>query len=473
MATPCEPSVSVASLAPGVISGRSFMRRPGRQRWVPSGILVKADEVVVPVAPPPQYQKKVVLEAREDLEEKEALLPEGTPLLSVSGVELPESAVGPALEFLEFCSAFYKPLGMKKSEAEKSLHEVVKGCNLKKGSQCQVVQVFVRLLSVVLYGTDEECNVASGYKSKNSWLEVLKKYLYKKSHPDPKGLQSRNAEGEEIKVKETEGEESEVKDAEAVCSFKPSPTLSHSVASPSNSTLSPIQESVHKFAAALESGADGFESLSIEEKLQLLNLLCNDVLGTAVLRGHIERVMFEYNETRKEEKEKSKSAKKKVKLDLENLKESLLTETSISKGPGTEALRSDAVKTEPVVWDGPRAVWKLKGGNDRTDVTLQVIADIEGIPKEKWTVYSEADKEVLAVYLNQKKNGRRRARKRYQLKTIESHPVMSIDAGADAKEILSDERAPTDGDLCMSSSSSDDSGCDQESEPEPEPEFEE
>lgn len=502
MATPCEPSVSVASLAPGVISGRSFMRRPGRQRWVPSGILVKADEVVVPVAPPPQYQK-VVLEAREDLEEKEALLPEGTPLLSVSGVELPESAVGPALEFLEFCSAFYKPLGMKKSEAEKSLHEVVKGCNLKKGSQCQVVQVFVRLLSVVLYGTDEECNVASGYKSKNSWLEVLKKYLYKKSHPDPKGLQSRNAEGEEIKVKETEGEESEVKDAEAVCSFKPSPTLSHSVASPSNSTLSPIQESVHKFAAALESGADGFESLSIEEKLQLLNLLCNDVLGTAVLRGHIERVMFEYNETRKEEKEKSKSAKKKVKLDLENLKESLLTggksegaqtlkqqsenmlklrsnvlkgstaETSISKGPGTEALRSDAVKTEPVVWDGPRAVWKLKGGNDRTDVTLQVIADIEGIPKEKWTVYSEADKEVLAVYLNQKKNGRRRARKRYQLKTIESHPVMSIDAGADAKEILSDERAPTDGDLCMSSSSSDDSGCDQESEPEPEPEFEE
>lgn len=53
-------------------------------------------------------QKKVVLEAREELEEKEALLPEGTPLLSVSGVELPESAVGPALEFLEFCSAFYK-----------------------------------------------------------------------------------------------------------------------------------------------------------------------------------------------------------------------------------------------------------------------------------------------------------------------------------------------------------------------------
>lgn len=31
-----------------------------------------------------------------------------------------------------------------------------------------------------------------------------------------------------------------------------------------------------------------------------------------VLRGHIERVMFEYDESRREEREKSKAAKKKV-----------------------------------------------------------------------------------------------------------------------------------------------------------------
>lgn len=51
------------------------------------------------------------MEVEEEPEEVEALLPEGTPLLTVGGVELPEGAVGPALEFLEFCAAFYKVCG--------------------------------------------------------------------------------------------------------------------------------------------------------------------------------------------------------------------------------------------------------------------------------------------------------------------------------------------------------------------------
>lgn len=48
-----------------------------------------------------------------------------------------------------------QPLGMKKIEAEKALVEAVKGCNLKRGGQCHIVQVHVRLLSVILYETDE------------------------------------------------------------------------------------------------------------------------------------------------------------------------------------------------------------------------------------------------------------------------------------------------------------------------------
>ena len=57
-------------------------------------------------------QKKVVVEVEEEPEEQEVFLPEGTLLLMVAGVELPENAVGPALEFLEFCSAFYKVSGL-------------------------------------------------------------------------------------------------------------------------------------------------------------------------------------------------------------------------------------------------------------------------------------------------------------------------------------------------------------------------
>lgn len=39
---------------------------------------------------------------------------------------------------------------------------------------------------------------------------------------------------------------------------------------------------------------------------------------------------------------------------------------------GSGAKRCDAVKTEAVVWDnGARAVWKLKGGDDRKALALQ------------------------------------------------------------------------------------------------------
>lgn len=114
-------------------------------------------------------------------------------------------------------------------------------------------------------------SISASAVAKSSWLEVLKKYLYKKANSHLKGPL----------VKDTEGEEDTAKEAEAECSSKPSPPLSDSVASPSNSNLSPFQESMFKFATALESGVDGYQSLAVEEKLQLLNLLCNDVLSTA------------------------------------------------------------------------------------------------------------------------------------------------------------------------------------------------
>lgn len=54
-------------------------------------------------------QKKEDVEAQEEPEKSDARsLPVGTPLLSVAGVGLPGSAVGPALEFIEFCAAFYE-----------------------------------------------------------------------------------------------------------------------------------------------------------------------------------------------------------------------------------------------------------------------------------------------------------------------------------------------------------------------------
>lgn len=47
-------------------------------------------------------------EALKEAEENKVVLPGGTPLLSVAGEEVPKAAVGPALEFIEFCAAFYE-----------------------------------------------------------------------------------------------------------------------------------------------------------------------------------------------------------------------------------------------------------------------------------------------------------------------------------------------------------------------------
>lgn len=107
-----------------------------------------------------------------------------------------------------------------------------------------------------------------GAKSKNSWLEVLRKYLHKKVNPLLKG-----ADGEEIEPKDA--------DADDVMDSKSPPLVVDSVASPSISTSYPFQESIHKFISALDLGAEGYDALAIEEKLLILNILSNDALSTA------------------------------------------------------------------------------------------------------------------------------------------------------------------------------------------------
>jgi hypothetical protein len=48
-----------------------------------------------------------------------------------------------------------QPLGIKKGAAVKILQEIVKGCNMKRGSQSQVIQFQVRLLTLILAESDE------------------------------------------------------------------------------------------------------------------------------------------------------------------------------------------------------------------------------------------------------------------------------------------------------------------------------
>ena len=101
------------------------------------------------------------------------------------------------------------------------------------------------------------------------------------------------------------------------------------------------------------------------------------------------------------------------------------------------------------------------------------VTNIDGVFKDKWSVYLAPDEKVVDAYLAQKKNGthRRKPRKQYQLKTAEDSLVAPDDASAEPMDTSADKEdtkaLASDGDMRVSSSSSDDSGSDQESEPEP------
>ncbi|KAH9555200.1 hypothetical protein CY35_08G102700 [Sphagnum magellanicum] len=399
------------------------MRMPRRARWVPGGLLASVNEVVVPVAPPPIYQR---VEVQKELAvEEEIVLPTGSLLITVGGIDIAQNAVGPALQLLEFCCAFSKPLGIKKGAAVKILQEIVKGCNMKRGSQSQVIQFQVRLLTLILAESDEPCNIAYSLTSKNSWLESLKKYLQRKDEFLSK----------ECKPKNTDDQ-----------------TQGH------HTSRLLFEDGLDSIITALERGVEGYVDLQVNEKLQLLNILCNDSLSTSITRDYIESVIAETEEQHKNHREEARALRKEAKAVRETRKEAhlksllatgkhlgplsqeeqlacladlraeaaKLSEAADSKSLSRkDAQRVDAIRTDAIHWDdGARAVWKLQGVDNRSSVVLQDISNIEGSQVEKWSVYSQDEEKVLEAYIAQKKRKRytRRPYKRVQLAPPPNNP---------------------------------------------------
>jgi hypothetical protein len=92
------------------------------------------------------------------------------------------------------------------------------------------------------------CNIAYSLTSKNSWLESLKKYLQRKDEFFSKERKPKNADDQ------TQGHHT--------------------------STLL-FEDGLDSIIAALERGVEGYMDLQVNEKLQLLNILCNDSLSTS------------------------------------------------------------------------------------------------------------------------------------------------------------------------------------------------
>lgn len=104
--------------------------------------------------------------------------------------------------------------------------------------------------------------------SKNSWLEVLRKYLCKKSC-----------------IGYAESKNKIFGDSQIHADVNPSSSSTSFMGSMSTSCHTMLfPKGMEGFAKALGHGVEGYSSLEIYEKLQLLILLCDDVLSTTYMR---------------------------------------------------------------------------------------------------------------------------------------------------------------------------------------------
>ncbi|KAL2629321.1 hypothetical protein R1flu_014007 [Riccia fluitans] len=376
--------------------------------------------------------------------EEEIVLPTGSPLVKVGDVTLPPEAVGPALQFLEFCSTFEKPLRLKRAKPPRILAEMLRGGTLRRGSQSEIVQFHAQLISIILDDLDDDTNVTMSAASKNCWVYHLERHLSEQFF-----LSTVDVEGEQR-------EEEEEYDDRSVA------------ASTSGTKILPLSywpipgEDIVAVLKALRSGVDGYGNLSVTTRLQILATLCDSILTTKKMRDYLEKVMNSREVEQKENREELLAVKKQareihensvnevlaakkdnVSLDVRDVeklkreyaeladKEAQLTETAAKlSGAKCEALRAEP---EAVHRSGSR-FWRLKGGKDKESILLQGISNLgSGLPTEEWSVFlEEQEEEVMRCItnLNTRKKAPakipRRVKKRKAPVSVENQASISL-----------------------------------------------
>lgn len=305
-------------------------------------------------------------------------LPQGTPLTSVLGIELPPEDAGNALQFLEFCSAFGEVLNFKKAQAESILGELLRqrsGRNGRPGQYSSVIRFHMQLLSLLQEDMGEEPSSIDQISQKNSWFQDLGKCI---------------------------------SDSESKHLLKELPT------------------------DCFSRGGAVYDILDLSQKLRLLTYLCDEAICTSKLRSWIEEQNEKIVESEKEARGKLNAAKDKGKLLKRKLQDEVAkliiakngAPLSISeheaivsqvKSDAAQAhaelleaegimpkkkQRCDVVRTEPYLVDvDGRVFWKLKGYNNGDDMVLQDMGTWDAVVStEQWFVYGVETKEAIDKY---------------------------------------------------------------------------
>ncbi|OMO80117.1 hypothetical protein CCACVL1_13152 [Corchorus capsularis] len=304
----------------------------------------------------------------------DVLLPQGTSLITVAGVDLPPEDVGHALQFIEFCAAFGEVFDMKKGQAESIIREIVRGRGRCRLQYSPVVQIHTQLLSIIQKDTEKKF---PSFKSSDhgSWFRAL---------------------GECV--------------SESQCALKEVPSDFY------------------------DNGVDAYNMLDSCTKLKLLNFLCDEALCTITLRNWIDKQNSEFVDRAKEAKEKVLVARDKEKQLRQKMQDEVakaITENggapiSVSEHEtiiaqikreaaqahadvlqtiGTlpkKRQRSDAVRTAPIFLDvNGHVFWRLKGYTSEKYILLQDIGTVDPVaPDERWFVYDVEQKPDVEKYIS-------------------------------------------------------------------------
>lgn len=292
----------------------------------------------------------------------ENMLPLGTDLTSVAGIDVPAEDVGNALELLEFCSVFGKVLEIKNGEAEYVLQDMFHGRAPRRGKFCPTVQFHILLLTIIQTEQGEKFEKLNPSYGKNSWFDALKKSL-----------------SESQRILKASGVDS------------------------------------------LEKATD-YEALNASEKLRVLNMLCIEVLGTKKLRNWMEDQTTQFA---KEAKQKVLDARVKTLLQKikDDIVESIdardgeqeatishdKSETEHARAKLLESnaliLKIDqtahATRVEPVFMEHSGHVyWKLNCYGE-SDVLHQYVGKGDTLTlNEKWFALGAEEKDVIEKYIS-------------------------------------------------------------------------
>ncbi|KAJ8631007.1 hypothetical protein MRB53_024330 [Persea americana] len=343
-----------------------------------------------PAVKPFRMPKRYKLEENHTMNNEgvkvDVMLPTGDELVNVAGIEFPADDVGPALQFLEFCNAFQQVLNLNKGQGESVLRELIRARVTRRGVYSANIQFHIKLLSLLQKDKGEVSPLSYSANIGSSWLQILGKCI-------------------------------------------------------SESQFAPKE--LH--LGCLTKGTDAYDKLGSSEKLRILNLLCDEMLGTNCVRTYIEEQHAKYVESKREEKSKIQAAKEKEKLmkqklkdkvaqivlssregaplsisEHENLVSKIKADTQKVHAEMVEAKdmvpkkkqRLDAVRTEPLLLDqNGRAYWKLRSHSDGSHILLQDIGNQDLVtPQDKWFIYDDEQEKAVQNYISTTREKRHRKR---------------------------------------------------------------